>query len=178
MVLYAISDIHVGHPENRAALEAMPAHPDDWLILCGDIGETARHLAYTLHVLRDRFARIIWVPGNHELWTVPGRETVRGQAKYEVQVEVCRHFDVLTPEDPYVVWQGEGGRHLLCPLFLLYDYTFVPDHVSPEQAVAWAQETSCTPTRTRRCRPGARPGSRCPSAAWRRPGRPTTARWC
>ena len=141
MVLYAISDVHVGHPENRAALESMPAHPDDWLILCGDVGETARHLAYTLHALQDRFARIIWVPGNHELWTVPGRETVRGQTKYEALIEVCRHFGALTPEDPYAVWQGEGGRHLLCPMFLLYDYTFVPDHVRPEQAVAWAQET-------------------------------------
>lgn len=146
MKLYAISDLHIGHPENRAALADMPAHPDDWLILCGDIGETARHLAYVLHTLRDRFARILWVPGNHELWTVPGRETVRGQAKYEALVEVCRHFDVLTPEDPYVVWPGEGGQHLLCPLFVLYDYSFAPDHVAPEQAVAWAQESGieCT----------------------------------
>lgn len=141
MKLHAISDLHIGHPENRRALEQMPAHPDDWLILCGDIGETARHLAYALHVLRDRFAHIIWVPGNHELWTLPGRETVRGQAKYEALVEVCRHFGAQTPEDPYVLWPGEGGPHLICPLFLLYDYTFGPDHVRPEQAVDWARET-------------------------------------
>lgn len=139
--LYAISDLHVGHPDNRGVLERTPAYPDDWLILGGDIGETARHLAYTLNILRERFARILWVPGNHELWTIPGRETLRGRAKYEALVEICRHFDVITPEDPYVVWPGEGGPHLLCPLFLLYDYTFGPDGVAPEQAVDWARET-------------------------------------
>jgi hypothetical protein len=29
----------------------------------------------------------------------------------------------------------------LVPLFLLYDYSFRPDHVVEEQAVAWAEET-------------------------------------
>jgi len=47
---------------------------------------------------------------------------------------------VLTPEDEYVVWEGEGGPHLLVPMFLLYDYTFRPDHVPPEYAVDWAAQ--------------------------------------
>ena len=47
---------------------------------------------------------------------------------------------MLTPEDPYPVWQGEGGPHVIVPMFLLYDYTFRPDDVPVERAVAWAAE--------------------------------------
>jgi hypothetical protein len=47
----------------------------------------------------------------------------------------------LTPEDPYVVWQGEGGPAVLAPLFLLYDYSFRPENVSREEAIAWAAES-------------------------------------
>jgi hypothetical protein len=56
-------------------------------------------------------------------------------------VELCRKYEVLTPEDPYVVWEGEGGPAVLAPLFLLYDYSFRPEHVSRERAIAWAAES-------------------------------------
>ena len=137
MNLFAISDLHVGFAQNRAALQAMQSRPDDWLIVAGDVGESPDQLAWTLDTLLARFQRLIWVPGNHELWTLPD-EDVRGQQKYDALVALCQKRGVLTPEDDYVVWQGEGGPHLIAPLFLLYDYTFRPDYVPPEQAVAWA----------------------------------------
>jgi len=31
---------------------------------------------------------------------------------------------VVTPEDPYPVWDGPGGPVVVAPLFLLYDYSF------------------------------------------------------
>lgn len=139
MKLYALSDLHVGHPDNRRALEEMPAYPDDWLILGGDIGETHEHLELVIRVLGARFARLFWVPGNHELWTLPGHDVLRGLAKYQSLVALCRHHGVHTPEDPYVLWPGAGGPHLIAPLFLLYDYSFRPDHVSAEGALPWAQ---------------------------------------
>ena len=140
MKLYALSDLHVGFRENRDALETLEHHDDDWLILGGDLGETLEHLTMVLEVATKRFARVLWVPGNHELWThPPGSE--RGQAKYEALVARCRDFDVLTPEDPFPLWEGEGGPHVLAPLFLLYDYTFRPDDVPAERALAWAAES-------------------------------------
>jgi len=138
--LYAISDLHVGFKANREAIVALPAHPEDWLILCGDIGDTPQQLDFALQVLGQKFAKLIWVPGNHELWTVPRATGQRGVARYAELVELCRRRGVLTPEDPFPVWQGEGGPHLLAPLFLLYDYSFRPDEVAIEDAVAWAQE--------------------------------------
>ena len=138
--LYAISDLHVGFKENRAALRGLPAHPDDWLILCGDLGDTPQQLDYALEVLAAKFAQLIWVPGNHELWTVPRATGTRGVERYTELVELCRKRGCLTPEDPFPIWPGEGGPHWLAPLFLLYDYSFRPDEVAVEDAVAWAQE--------------------------------------
>ena len=71
MKLYAISDLQLAQPANRAALEALPAHPEDRLILGGDIGETEAHLHFALSRLSRKFQRLLWVPGNHDLWTLP-----------------------------------------------------------------------------------------------------------
>jgi predicted phosphodiesterase len=140
MKLLALSDLHVGHPDNRSAIYEMKPHPEDWLILGGDLGETEQHLDFVLGTLRDRFARLIWVPGNHELWTVPHREVARGEEKYLRLVELCHRHDVLTPEDAYVLWPGPPGPRLIAPLFLLYDYSFRPADVPVERAVDWARE--------------------------------------
>ena len=48
MKLLAISDLHLGYPSNRASLEQIPAHPDDWLILAGDVGERITDLELAL----------------------------------------------------------------------------------------------------------------------------------
>ena len=71
MRLLATSDLHVGHRINREALAVLPAFPDDWLIVAGDVGERADHLRFALDILTARFARVIWTPGNHDLWSPP-----------------------------------------------------------------------------------------------------------
>src|SRR5512140_2008141 len=117
MKLYAISDLHVGADENREAVEELSPHPEDWLIIAGDVGETREDLDFTLRTLAPRFRQLIWVPGNHELWTLP-RAPLRGEAKYRQLVSVCQSYGVLTPEDPYPRWPGEGPPRVIAPLFL------------------------------------------------------------
>ncbi len=136
MKLYALSDLHLGYRVNREALETWRARPDDWLILAGDVGETERHLELGLGAAVERFAKVFWTPGNHELWSRRD-DAVRGVARYEAAVEVCRRFGVLTPEDPYTLWPREP-RRLIAPLFVLYDYSFRPDTIDERDAVAWA----------------------------------------
>lgn len=137
--LYALSDLHLGFKDNREALQTLGDHPDDWLILGGDLGETFEHMELALETATDRFERVLWVPGNHELWTHP-HDGPRGEAKYNALVDLCREYDVITPEDPYVVWESDGGSYALAPLFLLYDYTFRPSDVSADEALDWAAE--------------------------------------
>jgi 3',5'-cyclic AMP phosphodiesterase CpdA len=128
-------------------VRSIAAHPSDWLALGGDVGEEADDLRFVLDELAPRFARILWVPGNHELWTLPSMDrAARGEAKYRELVEVCRMYGALTPEDPYPVFDDGRERHLVAPLFVLYDYSFCPQGQSPERARAWARETGveCT----------------------------------
>lgn len=141
MNLWAISDLHVGYEENRRAVQGLDAMPDDWLILAGDTGETPAHLDFVLKTLAPRFAKIIWTVGNHDLWTPATLAAERrGAAHYERLVKLCRTYGVTTPEDPYPVWPGAGPRTAIVPTFTLYDYSFRPDDVSAEEAVAWAAE--------------------------------------
>jgi hypothetical protein len=140
--LWATSDLHVGFDDNRRAVEALPAFPDDWLIVAGDTGETPAHLDFVLSSLAPKFAQIVWTPGNHDLWTpttrAPGK---RGVAHYERLVALCRRYGVLTPEDPYATWPGDGPLRVIVPTFTLFDYSFRPGEVPREEAVPWAAAT-------------------------------------
>lgn len=143
MKLLAVSDVHVRHAQNRRFVEAIaaarPSRVPDWLILGGDIGDSDRDLEHVFESLAPKFGRLIWVPGNHELWTVEDNGS-RGEERYLRLIETCRRYDVLSPEDPYERWPGDGPPVVIAPLFLLYDYSFRPDSVPAEQALAWAAE--------------------------------------
>lgn len=126
--LLAISDLHVGFAENREIVENLRPESDaDWLLVAGDVGEFFADIEWALGVLVQRFATVVWVPGNHELWTHK-RDPVRlrGEERYLRLLDVCRRLGVLTPDDPYPVWVGPGGPAVIAPLFLLYDYSFLP----------------------------------------------------
>ncbi|WP_217145655.1 metallophosphoesterase [Streptomyces sp. AC627_RSS907] len=147
--LFAISDLHIAYAENRAVVEGLrPAHDGDWLIVAGDVGEFFADVEWALSLLAGRFAKVIWVPGNHELWT-PREDPVqlRGEARYRRLVERCRELGVVTPEDPYPVWTGPGGPVTVAPLFLLYDYSFrMPGLATKEESLAHAYDAGvvCT----------------------------------
>tara|TARA_R110002060_G_scaffold4246_5_gene6733 strand:+ start:785 stop:1717 length:933 start_codon:yes stop_codon:yes gene_type:complete len=141
--LYSISDIHLDFPGNRAAWSQLTPHPGDGLILCGDVGDSTEHLRSALSRATSCFDTVWWCPGNHELYTMPnqsGTTGVRGEKKYQEYVEIAREYNVLTPEDEFVVWDGEGGPVVVAPIFTLYDYSFRPDDVSLEGAVPWARQ--------------------------------------
>lgn len=147
--LLAISDLHVGFGQNRELVEGLqPGSERDWLLVAGDVGERFADVCWALELLKGRFETVVWVPGNHELWTVPNDPLqLRGQRRYERLVAACRDLGVVTPEDPYPVWDGPGGPAVVAPLFLLYDYTFLPDgSATTEEALARAWDTGvvCT----------------------------------
>jgi hypothetical protein len=162
MKLWAISDLHLGHPANRRAVLEVEPHPDDWLAIAGDVGETEAHLEAALDAFAPKFARLLWVPGNHELWTSAGG--LSGEAKYDRLVAICRERGVLTPEDPYARWppSTDDAPIVLAPLFLLYDYTFAPDEIPADRAVAWAAESGIVCVDEARLDPAPHPSR----AAW------------
>jgi 3',5'-cyclic AMP phosphodiesterase CpdA len=145
----AVSDIHVGHRGNRPITEEIyPDSPDDWLIVAGDVSEKTDDIRWALKLLRSRFAKVIWVPGNHELWTTAKDPVqIHGAPRYDYLVNMCREIDVNTPEDPYPVWDGIGGPVTLVPMFLLYDYSFLPAGTKTKaEGLALARERNVVAT--------------------------------
>jgi len=127
--LYAIADLHLSYKFNREALQELTPHPFDSLILAGDIGESAQHLRYAFSTIRPKFQKVWWVPGNHELYTMPSvaaptnpspahladldpffdpadAKDQRGEAKYMQCVALAREYDILTPEDGFEIWDA------------------------------------------------------------------------
>ncbi|WP_430787888.1 metallophosphoesterase family protein [Actinoplanes sp. G11-F43] len=147
--LFAISDLHVVYAENRRIVQDMRPHDDgDWLIVAGDVGEMFADIEWALGLLSSRFAKVIWAPGNHELWTPRDDPAAqRGVARYEKLVDMCRGLGVSTPEDDYPVWTGAGGPVRVAPLFVGYDYSFrAPGTSTKEESLAYAHRTGivCT----------------------------------
>ncbi|KAI2625079.1 Metallo-dependent phosphatase [Hypoxylon sp. NC1633] len=147
MKLYAIGDLHLSYEYNRKALEELTPHPDDGLILCGDVGEKDEHLELAFEVATRNFGEVFWCPGNHELYTMgAARPDLRGELKYEHCVAIARRYGVHTPEDPFLRWDGDGGPVIVAPVFTLYDYSFRPATVAREDALRWAEEADTVAT--------------------------------
>ncbi|KAF2644431.1 metallophosphoesteras-like protein [Massarina eburnea CBS 473.64] len=146
--LWAIADLHLSYKGNREAWEKLQPKPNDGLILAGDVGESAEHLRIAFTQATACFKHVFWCPGNHELYTMPAQKEAgaRGEDKYMECVEIAREFGILTPEDDFMLWEGEGEICIIAPIFTLYDYSFRPAHVKLEDALDWAREENIEAT--------------------------------
>ncbi|MDQ1294432.1 MAG: hypothetical protein QG608_2315 [Actinomycetota bacterium] len=147
--LLAVSDLHLGYEENREVVRSLaPRQDGDWLIIAGDLAEKVEDIEWGLRLAAERFSTVVWVPGNHELWTHPDDPVrLRGEARYRHLVRICRGLGVLTPEDPFPVWEGPDGPLTVAPLFVLYDYSFLsPGTTTKEESLRVAREAGvvCT----------------------------------
>ena len=57
----------------RGAIEAHVEVDEVGPAVAGDVAERTDDIRWSLDLLRRRFAKVIWVPGNHELWTTPSK---------------------------------------------------------------------------------------------------------
>ena len=132
VTLWAVSDLHVGARGNRELVVDLvrPRNPGDWLIVAGDVAEDLDVVVDVLGELRQRFAKVIYAPGNHELYARAGHGPV-GKARYEELIRRCRRIGIYTPEDPYQQFAG----HTIVPLFTLYDHSWRDLTATPEEAI-------------------------------------------
>ncbi|MDY3126964.1 MAG: metallophosphoesterase [Corynebacterium sp.] len=136
--LWAVSDLHAAVKANGPRIEEItPAHPSDWLIVAGDVAERTDLVLDVLGTLKQKFHTVIWVPGNHELFS-RSTDKYTGREKYDDLVAGCRALGVVTPEDPYPVFHGVT----VVPLFTLYDYSFRSANMTVEQALESAKAKS------------------------------------
>lgn len=119
MRLYAISDVHIDFRENDDWIQArlFPQDPTDALLVAGDVSDNLDRLTAFLSLCRLRFARVFYVPGNHDLW-VRGDEFPDSLAKFQHLLDLCRRLDISTA--PLLLGEHDSSPAWVVPLFSWY----------------------------------------------------------
>ncbi|UAA37453.1 metallophosphoesterase [Paraneptunicella aestuarii] len=118
MRVFVVSDVHIDYKENREWLLNLSAeeYVDDVLILAGDLTENLGMLRESFQSLQQKFKKVLFVPGNHELWVVRDKTEHSFQKYYDI-CEVAEETGVLM--EPY----HDGGVSIV-PLLGWYDFSF------------------------------------------------------
>ena len=143
--IFAISDLHVDFPVNMRWVESVDrhCHQQDVLIVAGDVSDDLTRLGYALGKLRERFDRLFFVPGNHELWVrrCGSRDSLE---KFQRIMELCRRLDVTT-EPQQIVNSGNDDAVWVVPLLSWYvtpgegaDGLYLPKPGESTNLINWA----------------------------------------
>ena len=137
MRILAISDLHTDFRENKLLLEQLPdgTYRRDVLIAAGDISDRLETLKSTLALLRSKFMKVFYVPGNHELWVRQGLCT--SIDKFFAVLTLCETLDIQTsPEKADGIW--------IVPLFSWYEPRFDADDSGDVETLGgWADFHLC-----------------------------------
>ncbi|MCM2293001.1 metallophosphoesterase [Allorhizobium sp. BGMRC 0089] len=129
MRIFAGSDFHVDYQENLAWFEDVSRQDfkDDVLIVAGDVANSLDLFSRFMTMMSERFAKVLFVPGNHDLWCRHGGRRSRSGSslaeesssfeQLETVLAICKGLGVSM--SPY-----RAGRRLIVPLFGWYDYSF------------------------------------------------------
>ena len=119
MRIFAVSDIHIDYDANAKWVEGLSAadYQDDVLILAGDVTDTGRLLAWCLGTLAKRFRKVLFVPGNHDLWVIRDDAWKTSLQKFD---DVC---DMVESSGASMQPYRERGVSIV-PLLTWYDYSF------------------------------------------------------
>jgi predicted phosphodiesterase len=118
MRIFALSDLHIDYQENFSWLKRLSAfdYQEDILILSGDVTPLMNLLESAFQLLQKRFLKVIFVPGNHDLWVLNG-STGNSVTKFEsVMRAASEHGIAIQPVTEKNV--------SLVPLFGWYDNSF------------------------------------------------------
>ncbi|MCM2451874.1 metallophosphoesterase [Agrobacterium vitis] len=118
MRVFALSDLHLDYEENRTWMTGLSDqdYRSDWLIFAGDVSDDVKLAEACFAALSSKFARVFFVPGNHDLW-VRRDEGVNSLDKFHAMLKLAGEHGLLT--EPH----REGGL-TVAPLFGWYDYSF------------------------------------------------------
>lgn len=84
MRLFALSDLHVDFEANARWVSALSRsdYRQDVLILAGDLTDSLAQLQWCLEQLAQRFRKVFFVPGNHDLWVARDAASVTSLDKF------------------------------------------------------------------------------------------------
>jgi 3',5'-cyclic AMP phosphodiesterase CpdA len=120
MRLALTSDLHVDHHAEVIPLvaERVRALAPDVLIVAGDVSHKLETLEAALAGLRAAAPRLLFVPGNHDLWTLPDAPTSRERYERDIPAVCARAGADAIGQAPV-----EIGGVVFCGVTGWYDYS-------------------------------------------------------
>lgn len=117
--VFAISDLHLDYAVNLQWLSELPMteFQNDVLLLAGDISDSPKLLAFCFYELSRRFHRVMYVPGNHDLWVLRYDKELDSLQKWELVKGLAIEYGVLLKP-----WHD--GPLSIVPLLSWYDFSF------------------------------------------------------
>jgi predicted phosphodiesterase len=134
--VFALSDIHIDYDTNAkwVANLSVAEYRDDALILAGDVTDSRRLLDWCLSALAKRFRKVLFTPGNHELWVIREDREMNSLQKFD---EVRA---VVESSGASMQAFRERGVEII-PLLAWYDYSF--GEPSEELRSMWMDYRAC-----------------------------------
>jgi predicted phosphodiesterase len=136
MRVFALSDLHVDYEANARWVDNLSRadYRDDVLILAGDVTDVLSLFEWCLTRLAMRFRKVLFVPGNHDVWVV--RES-RGRHSLDKLEQLAR---VIDSSGASMRAFREASLSIV-PLFGWYDYSF--GDPSEELKAIWMDYQAC-----------------------------------
>ncbi|WP_438432132.1 metallophosphoesterase [Gorillibacterium sp. sgz500922] len=118
MRILTVSDLHIDFSENYEWLTHLSGeeYKNDILILAGDISHQITHIEQAFTSLAAKFAKVFYVPGNHDLWITNNA--------YSTSLEKLHAIETLARQAGIGMEPGRVKDVWIVPLFGWYDYSF------------------------------------------------------
>ena len=135
MRVFAISDLHVDYAANARWVASLSTtqYLDDILIVAGDVSNSLQQLEWALKTIAARFKKVLFVPGNHDLWVI-NDDRATSLAKFTQVRTVVEKIGVSMRRFSY------NGLSIV-PLLGWYDYSF--GQPSQELLDSWMDYRAC-----------------------------------
>jgi predicted phosphodiesterase len=119
MRVFALSDLHVDYDVNSRWLKDLSTadYRADVLIVAGDVTHQLQRLGECFEILAGRFRRVLFVPGNHDLWVLAERAAKTSLQKFDEVVRVATASGASLD-----AFHADGVS--IFPLLGWYDYSF------------------------------------------------------
>jgi predicted phosphodiesterase len=119
MRVFVVSDLHVDYEVNAKWIQELSKfdYRDDVLILAGDVSHRLAALASCISALVARFARVLFVPGNHDVWVLGDAQSKTSFDKFWEVTETVEASGASMR--PFI---KDGA--IIVPLLGWYDYSF------------------------------------------------------
>ena len=124
MAIYAWSDLHTDYDRNLIFIQALPGinYANDTIVIAGDVSDKLSLLEQTLMLFREKFDRVFFIPGNHDLW-VNQSDHKHSLEKLAAVEALCQRLSIsMVPE---LVDDPDAGPTWVVPLHSWYSK---PEH--------------------------------------------------